>query len=383
MPGDHALLSASSSKRWMECPPSARIEEEYPEEQSSYAAEGSLAHELGEALIRLRFATDDKELDLRMTRIRGICEQELWQPEMNEYMDLYAQFVSERLNSLHDPVLFLEQKLDYSYYASEGFGTGDVVIISDGILEIIDLKYGKGVPISAENNSQMKLYALGAYELFNAIYEIDMVRMTIYQPRIDNISTSEVSVSELIKWGIHEVIPAANLAWEGKGNFKSGEHCRFCKARFKCRARAEENLKMARTEFGNPTMLMDFEIEDILAQASNLKDWIRDVERYAFEQAIAGKQWSRYKLVEGRSYRKYSDPHDAAFILLTNGYSEDMIYSREIRSIADMEKLLGKKRFKELLSDYVVKPPGSPTLVPIEDKRKSIGYGSAAEDFKD
>lgn len=389
MPGEHALLSASGAKRWMACPPSARIEAEFPEEQSSFAAEGTLAHELGEAYLRYTLLMREQnstvyDIDFNLSKMRGIEGHPLYQEEMSEYASEYANFVLERYDLLMmkngNATLLIEQRLDYSAYAPEGFGTGDALIISDGTIEVIDLKYGKGVPVEAEDNPQMKLYALGAYEMFGLLYDIDSVRMTIYQPRIDNICTAEYSVTDLVKWGTHSVLPVATLAFDGKGEFHSGSHCKFCKIRTTCRERANENLNLARYEFRDPTHLEDYEIEDILDKMDALKTWAADIQQHAFSLALAGKHWERYKLVEGKSNRKYANQDAAALHLLKNGYDEAIIYNRELRGITDMEKFLGRKKFSELLSDFVIKPAGAPALVPITDKRDSIA-SSAKTDF--
>lgn len=382
----HAILSASGAYRWLACPPSARLEEQFAETTSTYAEEGTLAHALAELKLKIylkritaqEFAKQLQELE----------QSEFYSNSMIDYIETYASIVLEKINDARarsaDAAVLLEQRLDFSDWVPEGFGTGDVVIISDGVLEIIDLKYGKGVPVSAENNAQMRLYALGALATFDTLYDIKFVRMTIVQPRLDSVSTDEITSGLLYWWADTELAHRAQLAWDGQGEFQAGEHCRFCRARFNCRARAEANLELAKMDFRKPELLTDEEIGEVLKQADELKAWVSDVFDYALVQARDhGKKFKGWKLVEGRSVRKYADEEAVAKTLLEAGYKEEQIYEKKLWGITAMEKLLGKTKFGELLKGLVVKPAGKPTLAPETDKRPEINSITAAvADFK-
>jgi len=381
----HALLGPSGASRWMACTPSARLEEKFPDKTSEAAEEGTTAHELGEILLR----TFTKEYTKRRSNslLKKLKESKYYNNEMQDAIDNYAAFIVERFEAAKertpDAVLLIEQKLDLTEYIPESFGTGDCVIIADGTLDIIDLKYGKGVMVSCENNKQMRLYGLGALREFDFMYDIDTVRMTIYQPRLDNISSSEISVAELEEWAREELTPKAQLAWEGKGEFVPGDHCGFCKARVQCRALAEFNLELAKHEFADPELLSDEEIAEILDKAAQFKKWIGSIETYALTEAVDnGKQWPGYKLVEGRSNRVYSDQDAVAQALTDAGIEETIIYTRSLLGITAMEKAITKKTFETILGDLVIKPQGKPTLVPASDKRPAWNsYESAVNDF--
>ncbi|WIF95091.1 DUF2800 domain-containing protein [Caminicella sporogenes] len=386
MKKDHALLSASSSKRWLSCPPSARLEENYPKETSIYAEEGTLAHFLAETFINYTLGNIEQTEYCR--KMEEMTKHHLYSKEMAESLETYIDFALEKINEAKaktkDAVVLLEQKLDFSPWVSEGFGTGDLVIITDSILEIIDLKYGKGVTVEAENNTQMRLYGLGAIHHFGCLYDINTVKMTICQPRLDHISTEEMTAEELLNWGETFVKPRAQIAINGEGEFKVGEHCRFCRVRFTCRKRAEENLEIAKHDFKNPSLLSDEEISEVLKKSEELKRWTNDVYEYALKRAVnEGKKWDGFKLVEGRSVRKYCDEEKAAKILIEAGYKEDAIFSKKLLGISKLEKVLGKRKFKELLGEYVIKPEGKPTLVCESDKRVEMNLiNKAIEDFK-
>lgn len=375
----HALLSASGSSRWMKCTPSAVLESKLPESTSKYAEEGTLAHEIGELMLRRH----NGELKTRKynSLIKKHMENELYSEELLINATSYANFVIERhnnaLSQCSDAILSVEAKLDFSRYVPEGFGTGDAVIIYDGNMEIIDLKYGKGVPVYADNNSQMMLYALGALEEFSTLYKIDLIEMTIYQPRLDNISRWGIEVQELITWAESELKPKADLAIKGEGEFVSGSHCKFCKLKSTCRARAEKNLEMAKFEFKKPELLTESEISQVLKQAKELKAWADDIWDFAFDAALNGQEWDGFKLVEGRSVRKYADENKVIGTLESAGYKD--IYDVKLKGITAMEKQLSKAVFNELLKDLVVKPEGKPVLVESTDKREQIN--SAAKDF--
>lgn len=384
----HAKLSASGSHRWMACPPSADLEREFPDEQSPYAAEGTFAHELAELKLSRQIANTVKPSAFKRQLVL-LRENEWWSQELEDYVDQYVAQVSELYlgtkKRCKDALVLLEQHLDFSEWVPEGFGTGDVVIISDDVLEVIDLKFGKGVPVSAEGNSQMRLYGLGALKTYGMLYDFTQIRMTIIQPRLDNISTEELSEGDLVRWAGDVVMPKAALAIAGEGEFAAGEHCRFCKARFTCRARAEKNLELAQYEFKGAALLLHEEIGDILTRAAQLSQWAADIQKWALEQAeLHGVKFPGWKLVEGRSVRKYADEEAIGDTLLKKGYEEDAISPRALLGITAMEKLLGKKAFAELLSDFIEKPAGKPALVPESDKRPELNSAQAAvKDFSE
>lgn len=374
--GKHALLSASSSKRWLNCTPSARLEEQFRKENAGpYAEEGTAAHALAEHKVKKC---------LRKRSKRPVSDYQC--DEMEECTDGYASYVMEQVEvakqDCKDPVVLIEQRLDYSAYVPEGFGTGDLLIVADKTLTVIDLKYGKGVAVDAEWNPQMMLYGLGALELFDAIYDIDTVRMTIYQPRLESISTWEISVSDLMEWVETELKPKAQLAIHGEGEFHCGSWCRFCKAKNTCRARAEEYLRLAQMEFKAPALLSDEEIAEVLKVADELAKWSADVYAFATDEAIIhGKKWTGFKLVEGRSSRKYTDEEEVAEAAKAAGYTD--IYKKSLVGITEMEKLMGKKKFAEVLGKLVYKPQGKITLVTESDKRQEIQTVTAEADFKE
>lgn len=367
----HAVLSASSSERWLNCPPSARLCEAYEDKGSDYAAEGTDAHALSEARLKqaLGFPTEDPVENLTW-----------YNAEMEDCAQGYATYVVELLETAKltcsDPVVMIEQRVDFSRWVPSGYGTGDCICIAEGLLNIVDLKYGAGIEVSADHNPQMMLYALGALEIFDGIYDIDTVRMTIYQPRKSNISIFEMSKDELLKWAETELTEKAQLAYEGQGSFSCGEWCRFCKAKAECRERAEANLALARYEFQSPALLDDEEIADILGKVDALTAWASDVKEYALQQAISGKEWTGWKLVEGRSNRKYTS--EAAVATTVEGAGFDP-YERKVLGVTAMQKMLGKTRFEELLAPYIEKPQGKPTLVPESDKRPAMN--TAKNDF--
>ncbi|TQS71929.1 DUF2800 domain-containing protein [Ornithinibacillus gellani] len=369
----HAILSASGAHRWMNCTPSARLELEFEDSSGEAAKEGTAAHELGEHKLRAA-------LKILTKKPTSIYDSE----EMERYTDEYVQFILEELAAVKqitkDPLLLIEQRLDFSNYVPEGFGTGDCVIVADDVVHVIDFKYGQGVLVEAENNPQMMLYALGALNLFDAIYDISAVKMTIYQPRRENISTFEISKTSLIDWAENTLKPKAELAFKGDGEFKPGEWCRFCRASVDCRARAEENLKVAKFEFKKPPLLTDGEIAEILLHVNDLTKWANEIFAYATNAAVQqGKQWAGFKVVEGRSNRKYADEEAVAEATKKAGYED--IYKQSLLTITNMEKLMGKKKFNEVLGDFIIKPSGKPTLVPVSDKRPEINISTAKNEF--
>lgn len=383
----HALLSASGSHRWMSCTPSARLELCFEEQTSTFAEEGTFAHSLAELKLSRAVANLIRPSVLKK-RLAEMQKHPLYSTGLEDYVDQYAAQVGELYietkKKCSDTLVLLEQKLDFSLWVPEGFGTGDVVIISDEAIEVIDLKYGKGVPVSAVDNPQTRLYGLGALNTFETLYDFSKVRMTIIQPRLNSISTEELTVEQLIRWAEEELVPKATLAFAGEGEFCAGDHCKFCKAKANCRARAEANLELAKYDFQEPFLLSNDEIADILARADQLKAWASDIQGFALDQAENhGVKFPGWKLVEGRSNRKYSDANAVAAALLTAGYDETVIYEKSLYGITAMEKAIGKKEFGTLLSDLVIKPAGKPVLVSQEDKRPEINsLQSAKDDFK-
>ena len=367
----HAVLSASSSHRWLSCTPSARLEQEFEDRETEAAAEGTAAHALCEHKLRRAL-----KMQSRRPVSQYACE------EMETCTDGYVQFVLETLAEAKrhcaDPIVSIEQRLDFSCYVPEGFGTGDCVIIADHTLHIIDFKYGQGVLVKAENNPQMMLYALGALRAYDALYDVDEVAMTIYQPRRENISTWTISIDALKAWAKEVLTPRARLAFEGKGDYRPGAWCVFCKAAVKCRARAEEKMTLAQYEFAQPPILSDSEIEDILGRLDDLTRWAEEIRAYAQDAAVNhGKQWRGYKVVEGRSIRKYTD--ETAVIEAANAAGYHDIFRKTLLPITEMEKLMGRQDFAKILGGLVAKPPGKPALVPISDKRPAIS--SVQNDF--
>lgn len=367
----HALLSASSANRWINCTPSARLCEDIEDTPSEFANEGSDAHSLCEWMLNKQLGKTEPKPELQY-----------YSHEMEECANGYVSYIIELLEDIKqhckDPIVLVEQRLDFSKYVEEGFGTGDCVIVADGVLHIIDYKHGKGVVVDSTNNPQMMLYALGALELFDSLYEINKISMTIYQPRVSNISTFEISKADLLKWAKEVLIPASKLAFDGKGNYCSGEWCRFCKAKHLCRERAKEAMKLAELDFKKPPILTDEEVEDALDKIDDLIAWANDIKDYALDAALKGKVWNRYKLVEGRSIRKVKDENSVAGEVIKAGYDP---YEKKLATLTELNKRLGKKLFSELVEPYTYKPQGKPTLVKREDKRPEMNL--AVNDFND
>lgn len=376
MPDIHSPLSPSSAFRWIKCTPSAKLNAALPDSTSEYALQGTAAHTLCEYKLQKLLGKDAKDPTENLT---------YFDAEMADCTDSYQQYVSERIEKAKqfckDPIVLVEQKLDFSKWVPQGFGTGDCVIVADNVLTVIDFKYGVGVLVEAEQNPQMMCYALGALALFDSIYDIENVVMTIFQPRRDNISTYELSKKELLQWADEILSPAAQLAAKGEGEFKAGKHCRFCKVKATCRKRAEYNLELARYDFEMPANLEDTEIEVILSKADELAAWCSDIKEYALQQALNGKQWDDWKLVEGRSVRKYINEDAVAETVKNAGYDP---YEHKVLGITAMTRMLGKDKFENLLSSFIEKPTGKPALVPKSDKRPSIDKAvQAADDFKE
>lgn len=383
----HAILAPSSASRWLTCTPSARLELQFPDRAGQAAEEGTLAHKLGEILIQRDLGLIDKVA--YAYAVTPIINDPLYTPEMMGYMEDYAAFVIERFNVAKaltpDAILEQEVKLDMTRYIPDGSGTGDNVIIADGTLEIIDLKYGKGVRVEAEDNAQMKLYALGALDKYDWLYNIQTVRMTIYQPRIDNVSTWEISVTDLRQWADTVLQHRARLAFEGKGVFITGDHCQFCKAKAVCKANADYQMEIVKDDFADPVLISDEQIVDIINRHKGFLSWIKSVNEHALRLAITdGKKWPGLKLVEGRSNRIYSDEEKVieAIVNGTNFRGYDL-YTQKILGVTAMQGLIGKKVFDTLVTPLIIKPPGKPSLVNENDKRPELNSLDAAKlDFK-
>lgn len=408
MPEVHAILSASSSKRWLNCTPSARLEQNFPNESSVYAEEGTAAHALGEYKLR-------KYLHERVQRPTSEFDSE----EMEGNTDIYAEFIINQIERIKEtcphPLVMVEERLDYSYLVPDGFGTGDCVIIADGTLYVLDYKNGKGVFVSCDHNPQMMLYALGAYHAYGYLYDIQKVSMTIIQPRLENISTFECTVDELLDWGESYVRPRAKLAFEGKGEQVPGDWCRFCRARCACKACAQEALALVKEEFldldtgvledeqrcdcleetdatasfdpdtsaptfKSPALLTKTDIEQMLPTLNRIESWIEAIFAYVSSEAINhGVTWAGYKVVEGRSKRQFLDTKSVVAAAQKAGYTD--IYKTELISLTEFEKLMGKKKFQEVLGEYVVKPPGKLSLVPDSDPREAVDLQTASDEF--
>lgn len=373
--GNHAILSPSGAHRWLNCLPSARLEQEFENTGSEAAREGTAAHALCEHKLKKA---------LRMRSKRPVSDYD--SDEMEECTDAYVDFVMEQYEEVKryckDPLVLIEQKLDFSCYVPDGFGTGDCLIIGDGKLYIIDFKYGMGVLVDAEENPQMMLYGLGALRLYDMLYDISEVSMSIFQPRRENVSTYAMTADALREWGETVLMPKAEMAYKGEGEYIPGEWCTFCRAAVKCRARAEEKLRLAQMEFKMPPLLTDAEIEEILGVLPDLTKWANAITAYATDAAVNhGKKWNGFKVVEGRSVRKYRDEDEIAEAAKAAGYKD--IYRQSLITLTEMQKLMGKAKFEELLGAFIIKPPGKPTLVPKSDKRLAMNVTNAINEFNE
>ena len=369
--GTHALLSPSAAHRWMNCPPSACLEREFPSSSSEVAAEGTAAHALCEHKLR-------KLLKLRSKRPHSDFEDD----EMDRCSDDYVSFVQEQMGEIPSPMVLVEQRLDLTRYVPEAFGTADCIIVGGDRLHIVDFKYGMGVLVEAEHNPQMMLYALGALELLDGIYDIQKISVSIFQPRRENVCTWSLPKEELLRWARDDLVEKARLAYAGEGEYCAGEWCTFCRASVRCRARAEEKLRLAKEEFKYPPLITDEEIEDVLGEIPELIKWANAILAYATDAAVNhGKEWTGFKIVEGRSVRRYKDEDAVAREAESAGYTD--IFDRKLISLTQMEKLMGKKAFTDILGGLIEKPPGKPTLVPLSDKRPAIHTGNVRSEFKD
>ena len=374
----HAFLSASSSHRWLACPPSALLCAKEADQSSAYAKQGSDAHELCEYLLLKALGHDPPDPTENL---------DYYDAEMLSCAEGYRDFVMEQVEEARklsaDTLICVEQRLDYSRWVENGFGTGDCVIVADDLLHVIDYKYGLGVLVSASGedgtgNSQLKCYALGALDTFGDLYDIRRIKLSIYQPRRENVDTFEMKVEDLLRWADDILSPIAKLAFTGDGEFCAGDHCVFCKVKATCRARADYNMELAKYEFEKPAMLNDEEIASILPMIDSLVSWATDIKEFALQQALSGTVYEGYKVVEGRSNRKYSDETAVARIVQEAGYDP---FEKKLLGVTAMQRQLGKKRFQELLGGFLYKPPGKPVLVPTSDSRPE--FNTAANDFID
>lgn len=368
MPGIHALLSASAAKRWLNCPPSAQLTADMPEQQSTYAAEGTLAHELCELKVRKKFeAMKKSEYDKRLKVIKA---NELYQQEMESCSDAYLDYILSVAHAYKSkPYVVIEKRLDFSNIVPEGFGIGDCILIVGCDLHIFDYKHGKGVPVSAEDNPQMRLYALGALNEYSFLFPIKNVIMHIVQPRLDNFSEEQIAKVNLAIWA-DRIKPIAEQAIKGEGEFRCGDWCRFCKAKATCRARADSFKPLEAFGQALPPLIDNQQVGDILKIAENLKAWVSDLEEYALTEILLGNEVPGWKAVEGRSNRAFTDIDKAFDTLKINGFDEALLYERKPITLTNAEKLVGKKQFIELVGDYINKPQGKPTLAPESDKRE-------------
>ena len=370
----HAFLSPSGSHRWLNCTPSAMLESEFPGGSSSAAEEGTAAH---------AFCEHKLKKALRRRSKRPVSDYD--SDEMQEYTDNYVDYVLEQLEvakqTCKDPMVLIEQKVDFSEYVPDGYGTADCIIVSDDTMQIIDFKYGLGVLVDAEQNTQLMCYSIGALNLFDSLYDIKQVTMHIFQPRRENVQNWTIPVDELKAWAENELKPKAQMALNGEGEYNPGEWCQFCKAAVRCRARAEEKLRLAQQEFKMPPLFTDSEIEEVLTILPDLTKWADGILAYATDAAVNhGKEWNGFKVVEGRSVRKYKDEELVAQAAKDHGYTD--IYRQSLITMTEMQKLMGKKQFEQILGDLIVKPQGKPTLVPVTDKRPAMNVTNANNEFK-
>ena len=376
----HALLNASGAERWKECTPSARLEEHEENKSSIFAREGTFAHDLSELKLR-SYLGEISKVEFNK-RLKVMKQNEFYNEDLEKYVGVYVDFAIEKINGYKSGITLIEQRVDYSYICPEGFGTSDIVILDEDVIEVVDLKFGQGLKVDATNNSQLRLYALGAVDNFNFLFGAKKVRMNIHQPRLDHISTEEMEIEELLRWGEEEIRPKAELAYAGEGEFNAGDWCRWCLVKDRCRARAQANMELAKLDFKAAPLLTDLEVVEVLKQVNELVKWAKDIESYAYLEAVNNKKsWPGFKLVEGRQSRKYSSEEKVAERLLEAGYEEEKIYSKSLLSLTKLEKELGKKEFEEVLSSLIETPPGKLKLVPDKDKRMEIS-SSAEIDFK-
>lgn len=375
----HALLSPSGASRWINCTPSPRLEEQFEDEQSSiYAAEGTLAHEFAE----LEMKRNKISIITHSQKLKTLRANTLYTPDMELEVEKYTNYVLEQFNATScGAVLLIEEVVDLTYFIEDGFGMNDAIIIADGIMEVIDLKYGKGIRIEAKDNSQLMLYGLGALRAYELMYDIHTIRMTIVQPRLDHIDSAIIPAKKLNLWGEKTVKPKAKIAFNGDGVQKAGPWCQWCKVKAKCKALAADSMEMAKHDFKSPHLLTDNQILGVYEKIPQLTDWVSAVNKHILAEAIGGKKWRGYKLVEGRSNRKWIDESKVISQLKKLKYSVDQFMVSKLAGIIAIEKLIGKAKFPEALGDLVVKPQGAPTIAPESDKRPAMGIEQAKTDF--
>lgn len=383
MPNAHALLSPSAAHRWIHCTPSVRLEEGVKDEGSDFAAEGTLAHAIASRKILETLGRPHDEQDREIEELR----ERYYSEEMEGYTDTYRSIVLEKFNEAKtrskDARLLVEVRLDFGAFLPDAFGTADAVIIADDLMEVIDFKYGKGVKVDADHNPQMMIYALGALDEFLLDYDIKRVRMTIVQPRIDNLSECGMMVGELTAWRTVTLKPAAEKAFAGVGDQVPGEWCQFCKVRATCSALAEKARQICNEDFREARLISDENIPGLLPLVPVLKGWLEDFASHALQRALDGATIKGYKLVEGKSNRQITDQDALLGALLVKGYQrDDLLKKPELKAIGELEKLVGKKAFAEIGKPWLVKPQGKPTLVEESDKRPVWKpKESASEDF--
>lgn len=369
----HAKLSASGASRWATCPGSVQMEDGIPDKESIYAQEGTLAHEMSE--LKLKHYLDSKGFGKRKLNaaIKKLKENELYQAEMESYTDTYVDFIKEKALSFpSNPYIEIEKRVDFSRWVDGGFGTCDCVLIHGSTLSIIDLKYGKGVPVSSEQNEQLILYALGAYDAFNLIYNLDKIELNIVQPRINNFSTWEISLTELLLWGDYFKVQAEK-ALGGNGELvPSAKACKFCKARDICTARAENNLSLESEIKLKPNEIPKDKLYEYISRGEDIAKWVADLKAYALDMCLKGEDVKGLKAVAGRTSRSWTNQDEAINKLIEGGIDEAIIYDKVPLTLAKLEKALGKQQFTTLVGDMVVTSEGKPTLVFENDKRPAI-----------
>lgn len=378
-PEKHALLSASSAARWMNCPGSVRLCENMPETTSDYAEAGRLAHAIGELKLRKKYTTPMGPRKFK-TALEKLQADPAYDPEMEHTTNAYVEYIEELATGYPSaPHIALEKTVDFSDFVPEGFGTADCIIISDGTMDVIDYKHGKGVPVAAEDNPQMKLYGLGALMQYHLFYKVNTLRLHIFQPRISEPQCWEISRDDLINWAVQVLRPVAKEAFDGSETFCAGEWCRFCKAKARCRIQADTYTALEDFGYKDPHLLSNEELGQILVVGGRLKKWVADLEEYCLTAVLAGETIPGWKAVAGRAIRAFDDP-DAAFAdLIAGGIEEALLYERKPLTLAQAEKVVGKTKFEELVGSHIVTPTGKPALAPESDKRPA--FNTVAEDF--
>lgn len=381
---DHALLSASGAHRWLNCPPSARLETKFDESRPSvFAEEGTLAHELAE--IMLRFSLKEIDQKTYNSSYKTIVKSKIYSPDMDSYVGQYVDQVLEALAFVKkvdpDAFILIEKRLDYSHWVEGGYGTGDAVIVSSVSILVFDLKYGRGIKVSAEGNPQLRLYGLAALHEFELDYDIKTVSLNIVQPRLGNVSTSKEHPEDLKLWADKEVKPAAKLAFAGEGLQKAGSWCKFCKVQALCGTLSAANAKLAENDFKDPHLLSEKQLLKVRSMIPMLVDWANSVEAYLLQEALKGKKWPGLKVVEGQSKRRWKSEEEVKEALELE-YDPTDYLNQKLKSITDIQKLVGKENFKKDFTSLIIRPQGAPVLVPETDEMPALGIDSAREDFK-